>query len=110
MPVLARQTGEFLESGAYIPPGDPATMMQAVIDSVDLADAPKRLVLGNDAYSAIHEALTKRLSALEAQKQIVFPRTRMRDTGRNPSDFGMLQEEPPDPQRSCPEETPLQIS
>jgi hypothetical protein len=47
-------------------------MMQAVIDSVDLAEAPKRLVLGSDAYSAIHEALTKRLTALEAQKQIAL--------------------------------------
>ena len=68
----ARQTGEFLESGAYIPPGDPVKMMQAVIDSVDLAEAPKRLVLGSDAYSAIDEVLTKRLAALEAQKQIAL--------------------------------------
>jgi hypothetical protein len=47
-------------------------MMQAVIDSVDLTEAPKRLVLGSDAYSAIHEMLTKRLAALEAQKQIAL--------------------------------------
>jgi len=68
----ARQTGEFLESGTYVPPGDPVKMMQAVIDSVDLAEAPKRLVLGSDAYSSIHEVLTKRLAALEAQKQIAL--------------------------------------
>ena len=68
----ARQFGEFLASGTYIPPGDPVKMMQAMIDSVDLAVAPKRLVLGSDAYSPIHEVLTKRLAALEAQKEIAL--------------------------------------
>ena len=68
----ARQTGTFLGSGNYIPPGDPTRMMQAVINSVDLAEAPKRLVLGSDAYTEIHDVLTKRLAALEAQKDIAF--------------------------------------
>ncbi len=67
-----RQTREFLESGAYVPPGDSVKMMQAVIDSVELAESPKRLVLGSNAYSMIHEVLTKRLAALEAQKQIAL--------------------------------------
>ena len=61
-----------MESGTYLPPGDPIKMMQAVIDSVDLAEAPKRLALGSDAYPAIHEVLTKRLAVLEAQKQIAL--------------------------------------
>jgi hypothetical protein len=47
-------------------------MMQAVIDSVDLREAPKRLVLGSDAYNGIHAVLTQRLAALEAQKEIAF--------------------------------------
>ena len=68
----ARQTREFLESGTYVPPGDPIKMMQAVIDSVELAEAPKRLALGSDAYSRIHEVLTKRLADLEAQKEIAL--------------------------------------
>lgn len=68
----SRKTGEFLQSGAYVPPGDPAKMMQAAIDSVDLAEAPKRLVLGSDAYNGIHDVLTKRLAALEAQKTIAL--------------------------------------
>lgn len=68
----ARQTGEFLQSGAYVPPGDPIKMMQAVIDSVDMAEAPRRLVLGSDAYKGIHDVLTKRLAALEAQKKIAL--------------------------------------
>ena len=66
----ARQTGTFLASGSYTPPGDPGRMMQAVIDNVDQAEAPRRLVLGSDAYTAIHDVLTKRLAALEAQKDI----------------------------------------
>jgi NAD(P)-dependent dehydrogenase (short-subunit alcohol dehydrogenase family) len=68
----ARQTKELLETGAYVPPGDPVKMMQAMIDSVDLAVAPKRLVLGSDAYPRIHEVLTNRLAALEAQKEIAL--------------------------------------
>jgi hypothetical protein len=47
-------------------------MMQAVIDSVDQAEAPRRLVLGSDAYTAIHDVLTKRLAALEGQKEVAF--------------------------------------
>jgi hypothetical protein len=47
-------------------------MMQAVIDSVDLREAPKRLVLGSDAYNGIHAVLTQRLAALEAQKEVAF--------------------------------------
>ena len=66
----ARKTGDFLQSGAYIPPGDPVRMMQAVIDSVDLTEAPRRLVLGSDAYNGIYDVLTKRRAALELQKDI----------------------------------------
>ena len=68
----ARKTADFLQSGAYVPPGDPVKMMQAAIDSVDLIEAPKRLVLGSDAYNGIHDVLTKRLAALEAQKTIAL--------------------------------------
>lgn len=58
--------------GAYVPPGDPVRMMQAAIDSVESAEAPRRLVLGHDAYNGIHDVLTKRLMALEAQKAVAF--------------------------------------
>ncbi len=68
----ARQMQAFLKSGTYVPSGDPVKMMQAVIDSVDLAEAPKRLTLGSDAYSAMHDVLTKRLAALEMQKQVAL--------------------------------------
>ena len=64
------QTRERLEGGTYLPPGDPVKMMQKMIDSVEQAEAPKRLVLGSDAYGLIHDALTQRLTALEAQKEV----------------------------------------
>jgi hypothetical protein len=47
-------------------------MMQAVIDSVDLVEAPARLVLGSDAYHGIQAVLMQRLAALEAQKEVAF--------------------------------------
>jgi NAD(P)-dependent dehydrogenase (short-subunit alcohol dehydrogenase family) len=61
-----------VEGGEYLPPGDPAKMVRAIIASVDEEKAPKRLVLGSDAYSMIHRALTERLAALEAQKGLAF--------------------------------------
>lgn len=51
-------------------PGDPVKMAQAMIDSVDLDPAPLRLVLGSDAYNAMHQGLTERLAALEAQQDL----------------------------------------
>lgn len=53
-------------------PGDPAKMVQAMIASVDQNPAPKRLTLGTDAYDNIKAALTERLAALEAQKELAL--------------------------------------
>jgi hypothetical protein len=61
-----------LESGSYVPLGDPFKLMQAVIDSMDSVEAPGRLVLGSDAYHGIRAVLTQRLTALEAQKEVAF--------------------------------------
>jgi NAD(P)-dependent dehydrogenase (short-subunit alcohol dehydrogenase family) len=55
-----------------LPPGDPAKMAKVIIGSVDQNPAPKRIALGSDAYSAIHKALTDRLSALEAKREVAF--------------------------------------
>ena len=49
-------------------PGDPVKIARAIIDSVGVDPAPLRLVLGSDAYSAMHQGLTERLKALEAQR------------------------------------------
>jgi len=59
-----------LSDPARIPNGDPAKMVAHMIDSVDQTPAPKRLVLGTDSYTMIQKALTDRLAAVEAQKDL----------------------------------------
>ena len=51
-----------------LPNGDPARMARLIIESAEQSPAPKRLLLGSDAYSIMHKALTERLASLEAQK------------------------------------------
>jgi NAD(P)-dependent dehydrogenase (short-subunit alcohol dehydrogenase family) len=48
--------------------GDPALMATAMIESVDVSPAPRRLVLGSDAYAGMETALTGRLTELHAQR------------------------------------------
>lgn len=47
-------------------------MAQAIIDSSYANPAPRRLILGSDAYVAIREALTDRIAALDAQRAIAL--------------------------------------
>ncbi|HEY0202331.1 MAG TPA: SDR family oxidoreductase [Burkholderiaceae bacterium] len=60
------------EDGGYNPALDPGKAVQAMIDSVDVHPAPRRLLVGRQAYDLVHQALTDRLKALEAQKAIAF--------------------------------------
>jgi NAD(P)-dependent dehydrogenase (short-subunit alcohol dehydrogenase family) len=57
-----------LEERKAISPGDPAKMAKIIIKSADLNPAPKRIVLGTDAYSNLMKALRDRLADIEAQK------------------------------------------
>lgn len=57
-----------LSDPSRLPPGDPAKMVKAIIESVQMEPAPRRLALGSDAYQAIRKALTERLEALTVQK------------------------------------------
>jgi NAD(P)-dependent dehydrogenase (short-subunit alcohol dehydrogenase family) len=61
-----------IKDTSRLPPGDPAKMVKIIIDSVHQNPAPKRIALGSDAYGAIRKALTDRLSALEAQRDVAF--------------------------------------
>lgn len=61
-----------LEDPARTPAGDPAKMVKIMIDSVEQQPAPKRLVLGSDSYTMIQKALSDRLAAVEAQKDVAF--------------------------------------
>ncbi len=61
-----------LSDPARIPNGDPAKMVNLMIESVDQNPAPKRLVLGSDSYTMIQKALSDRLASVEGQKEIAF--------------------------------------
>jgi NAD(P)-dependent dehydrogenase (short-subunit alcohol dehydrogenase family) len=61
-----------LEEGTSLPPGDPAKMVEVMIDSVEQSPAPRRIALGSDAYTVMHKQLSERLAALEAQKELAF--------------------------------------
>ncbi|MFC9118917.1 SDR family oxidoreductase [Streptomyces sp. NPDC057067] len=50
--------------------GDPAKMARTIIDSVSASKPPRRLALGSDSYTQIHQALTARLAAHEAQREL----------------------------------------
>jgi NAD(P)-dependent dehydrogenase (short-subunit alcohol dehydrogenase family) len=59
-------------SGGFAIRGDADKMAQAIIDCADSGQAPRRLLLGKDAFGRVHAALSARLTALEAQKDIAF--------------------------------------
>lgn len=52
-----------------LPIGDPGKMAQVMIDSVAQTPAPRRLLLGSDAYLVIRKALTERLADVEPQEE-----------------------------------------
>jgi NAD(P)-dependent dehydrogenase (short-subunit alcohol dehydrogenase family) len=52
--------------------GDPAKVAAAIIESAQQTPAPLRLTLGSDAYVLVHGALSGRLKALEAQKELAY--------------------------------------
>ena len=66
------ETRRMLAAGAFPTPGDADKMAAAMIASVDQSPAPKRLLLGSDAYTLVHAALTDRLAAFEAQRDVAF--------------------------------------
>ena len=59
-------------SGSFAIKGDPDKMAQAMINSVDVSPAPKRLAMGSSSYEAIRTVLLDRLAVLEANKAITL--------------------------------------
>lgn len=55
-------------SGAFALKGDPEKMAREMILVAASTLAPKRLLLGSDAYDRVHSALTERLTTLEQQQ------------------------------------------
>ena len=49
--------------------GDPVKIVDAMISVTGLETPPRRLLLGSDAYSWVHAALTERLREVEAQRE-----------------------------------------
>lgn len=68
----AHQTRDAIFSGSWVITGDPERMADAMIVVADQPDPPLRLVLGGTSYDAVREALSARLSELEAQRDIAF--------------------------------------
>lgn len=68
----AHQTRDALLSGEWVITGDPGRMAEAMIAVADRPDPPLRLVLGGTSYHTVRDALSARLSELEAQREIAF--------------------------------------
>lgn len=60
----------FFAKGDYPSPGDAVKTARAILDAAARTPPPLRLATGSDAYGALHEALSARLAALEAQQEI----------------------------------------
>jgi hypothetical protein len=65
----AGEMRRIIAANSFPRPGDAAKVAQAMIDSVDLHPAPKRLPLGSDTYTLVRAALVERLHALDMQKE-----------------------------------------
>lgn len=68
----ANRIRRVLEEGTSVAIGDPARMATLMIDSVDQDPAPRRLVLGSDAWTAMTAALEARLDDIRGQKTVAF--------------------------------------
>jgi NAD(P)-dependent dehydrogenase (short-subunit alcohol dehydrogenase family) len=69
------QMRQYVEAPAGVTangPGDPDKIADAILASVDVSPAPRRLTLGSDAYQSVHAALTGRIEELEASKDLAF--------------------------------------
>lgn len=63
---------KMLESRTSVPLGDPRKMVAIMIDSVEQQPAPKRIALGSDAFTVMHQQLSSRLADLETQKAVAL--------------------------------------
>ena len=61
-----------VSDGSFIIRGDAARTVAAMIATADEAKPALRLVLGGTAYNSISQALSQRLAALEAQRDVAF--------------------------------------
>ncbi|PSJ50332.1 SDR family oxidoreductase [Kumtagia ephedrae] len=75
----AGEVRRLIAGGEFVIRGDAANTVDALIEAADLDHPPFRLALGSTAYENIRGALTKRLEALEAQRDIAFSADRRKN-------------------------------
>jgi NAD(P)-dependent dehydrogenase (short-subunit alcohol dehydrogenase family) len=68
----AGEVRRLIAGGEFVIRGDAASTVEAIIEAADSDHPPLRLALGGTAYENIRAALTKRLEALEAQRDVAF--------------------------------------
>ncbi len=68
----AGEVRRLVASGEFVIRGDAVSTVDAMIEAADSDHPPLRLALGSTAYENIRAALTKRLEALEAQRDIAL--------------------------------------
>jgi NAD(P)-dependent dehydrogenase (short-subunit alcohol dehydrogenase family) len=68
----AGQMRRDIAAGTFEIKGDAEKCVRAMIESVSVNPAPKRLALGSSAYLNVRAALISRLAELEAQKDIAY--------------------------------------
>jgi NAD(P)-dependent dehydrogenase (short-subunit alcohol dehydrogenase family) len=69
------QSRQYIESPEGVTangPGDPDKIADAILASVEVTPAPRRLTLGSDAYGSVHAALAGRIEELEAAKDLAY--------------------------------------
>ena len=68
----AGEVRRLVASGEFVIRGDAVSTVDAMIEAANSDHPPLRLALGSTAYENIRAALTKRLEALEAQRDIAL--------------------------------------
>jgi len=61
-----------IADGGFPIKGDVNITVQAMIDVVEVTPAPRRLIMGADAYRDVRTSLVSRLEALDAQKELAL--------------------------------------
>src|SRR5690554_1977073 len=64
-------------SGDFVIKGDAGRTVDAMIAAADLPNPPLRLALGSTAYASISQALKRRMSLLEEQKEVALSADRL---------------------------------
>lgn len=75
----AGEVRRLVAGGEFVIHGDAGNTVDAIIEAADSDHPPLRLALGSTAFENIRAALTKRLEALEAQRDVAFSADRKED-------------------------------